>query len=404
MPNRFRASRLDRVTPKATNALAERLPELRARGLAPINLATARPDFDTPAPIKEAAKRALDERLTYILYTESRGLRELREAIAGKLLRDDALEIDPATQVLVTAGTHEALTVSLLATLDAGDEVVLFDPSWVAYQGMVRLAGGVPLFVPLPGARLDPERLRAAITPRTRAILFNNPNNPTGTVFTPNELTAIADVAREHDLLVVVDEIYEYFLYDGHTHVSIATLPGMAERTITINGLSKAYAMTGWRIGYAAGPAALVDAMLIVHQHVISAPCSFAQKGAVTAFGAAREAYEPMVAAYRRRRDALASGFARFPSLHAPLPEGACFFFLRPEGDLSSSQLSERFLELGGLMLTPGSAFGPSGEGHLRLSFAGLPEEQVPEVLSRMEGVLTALERTPAQLLGREQP
>jgi aspartate aminotransferase len=395
MTKSFRSSRLAQINPKATNALAERMPELLARGLRVINLATARPDFDTPGPIKAAAQAALDVPVTYILYSDSRGLIELREAVAGKLATENGLAVDPRRELLITAGTHEALTVALLATVDPGDEVIIFDPSWVAYQGMIRLAGGVPVFVPLTSTRLDPERLVAALSPQTRAILFTNPNNPTGTVFTPEELEAIATIACEHDLLVMVDEIYEYFLYDGRSHHSIASLPSMRERTITINGVSKAYAMTGWRIGYAAASPNLIEAMVTVHQHVISAPCTFAQKGAVAAFEGAKEAYRPMVEAYARRRDALAAGLASIETLRAPLPEGACFFFVEVDSPLTSAELSEVFLERGGLMLTPGSAFGPSSEGRLRLSFASISETQIQEVLIRLRAVVTELERAP---------
>lgn len=392
MTERFTAPRIRNVPFKATNQMTERLDALRARGLDPINLSTARPNFDTPGRIKEAAKAALDVNLTYILYSDSRGLLELRQAIVRKLTAENGLVFDPGDQVVVTAGTHEALSATLLATVGPGDEVVLLEPSWVAYKGMVGLTGATPTYAALTDGRLDEDALRSAVTPATKAILFNNPNNPTGTVFSLTELEVIASVAREADLLVIVDEIYEYFLYDGNEHVSIGSLPGMAERTITINGLSKAYAMTGWRIGYAAGPAGVMANVLAVHQHLISSPTNFAQKGAVEAFEAAHESYEPMVQAYTRRRSLLAAGLARMPWLRAPLPEGACFFFIHVSGGVPSAELCEIFLEKGGLMMPPGAAFGPSGESHLRLSFAGLPEDRVPEVLERMEEVGKHLE------------
>ncbi len=385
--SRFASRRLQHVPFKATNQMTERFEALKRRGLDPINLSTARPNFDTPLKIKEAAKEALFVPLTYILYSDSRGLLELREAIAAKLSAENGIERDAAEEIIVTAGTHEALSATLLACTDPGDEVILLDPSWVAYRGMVALAGATPVHFSLVDGNLDAAALRRAVTNRTKAILLNNPNNPTGKVFRRPELEAIAAVAREFELLVIVDEIYEYFLYDGNEHVSIGSLPEMAERTVTINGLSKAYAMTGWRVGYMAGPAPVMANALAVHQHLISSPTHFAQKGAVTAFGAARDDYKPMLAAYRRRREALARGLSRLPWVEAPLPEGACFFFIRVASGASSAELSELFLEKGGLMLPPGAAFGPSGEGHLRLSFAGLAEERIPEVLERMEEV-----------------
>ena len=387
MTARFSSPRLRHVPFKATNQMTERLDALRARGLDPINLSTARPNFDTPRRIKDAAKAALDVSVTYILYSDSRGLMELREAISRKLAEENSLNVEPGDQVIVTAGTHEALSAVLLATVGPGDEVVLLDPSWVAYKGMVGLTGAAATYASLKTGRLDADALRAAVSPATKAIVFNNPNNPTGTVFSREELDAIASVAQESDLLVIVDEIYEYFLYDGNEHVSIGSLPGMAERTVTINGLSKAYAMTGWRVGYAAGPAAVMASVLAVHQHLISSPTNFAQKGAVAAFEDAHEDYKPMVRAYTARRDSLAAGLKSMSWLRAPLPQGACFFFLHVPGGLPSAELSEIFLEKGGLMLPPGAAFGPTGEEHLRLSFAGLPEERVPEVLERMEEV-----------------
>ena len=385
------ATRLQHVQPKATTKLADQVRVLRARGIEPINLATARPDFDTPRAIKDAAVAALNEPLTYILYSESRGLIELREAIADKLAAENGLDVDPETQVLATAGTHEALTIAFQAIIDPGDEVILFDPSWVAYVGMVRLAGGEPVYANLNEGRLDEDALRASITPRTKAILFNNPNNPTGTVFSRSELTTIAALAIEHDLHVLVDEIYEYFLFDGHVHTSIASLPGMAERTLTINGVSKAFAMTGWRVGYAAGPADWVEAMLRVHQHFISAPCTFAQKGSVAAFTVARHSVDAMVDTYRRRRDALAPLLMDMDGVTASVPEGACFYFPRFDVGLDSERLSQEILERSGIMLTPGSAFGPASEHHLRLSFASLPLPLVPEVVARLRTVLSEL-------------
>src|SRR5690606_33141862 len=198
-------------------------------------------------------------------------------------------------------------------------------------------------------------------------------------------------VAQEHDLLVITDEIYEYFLFDGNTHISLASLPGMAERTLTINGVSKAFAMTGWHVGYAAGPADWIEAMLLVHQHFISAPCSFAQKGSVAAFTVARGSVDEMVDTYRRRRDALAPLLLAMEGVSASVPEGACFFFPRFDVGLNSDQLSQEILERTGIMLTPGSAFGPASDGHLRLSFASLPEALVPEVTARLRAVLGEL-------------
>lgn len=383
--------RFDAVSFKATNQLADGVRGMLAAGLDPISLATARPNFDTPAVIKQAVIEAINVPHTYMTYSESRGLIELREAVAEKLSGRNEVNYDPETELLITAGTHEALFTGLQALVQAGDEVLLIDPSWTAYRGMVRLAGAEPVMVPLVGGRLDAAVFRSAITAKTKAMVISNPGNPTGTVFTREELQVVADAAIDHGFVVLVDEIYEEFVYDDHQHVSLASLPGMQGNTLLINGYSKAYAMTGWRVGYAAGPAWLIDRMLVMHQHLISAPTSFAQKGAVVAYSQAGESVRQMVAEYRARRDALLPLLAEVPGVVASLPQGACFYFLRVESELTSVELTERLAREAALLITPGSAFGPSGEKHLRLSFAALPRERIPEVIARMTKVLANL-------------
>lgn len=383
--------RFDAVSFKATNQLADGVRGMLAAGLDPISLATARPNFDTPAVIKQAVIEAINVPHTYMTYSESRGLIELREAVAEKLSGRNEVNYDPETELLITAGTHEALFTGLQALVQAGDEVLLIDPSWTAYRGMVRLAGAEPVMVPLVGGRLDAAVFRSAITAKTKAMVISNPGNPTGTVFTREELQVVADAAIDHGFVVLVDEIYEEFVYDDHQHVSLASLPGMQGNTLLINGYSKAYAMTGWRVGYAAGPAWLIDRMLVMHQHLISAPTSFAQKGAVVAYSQAGESVRQMVAEYRARRDALLPLLAEVPGVVASLPQGACFYLLCVESELTSVELTERLAREAALLITPGSAFGPSGEKHLRLSFAALPRERIPEVIARMTKVLANL-------------
>ncbi len=389
------AQRLKGVEYSATIGLSDAIKKMRLEGRDVISLAAARPDFDTPSSIKEAAISALRQPHEYIVYTESRGLLELRQAVAEKLSQENGLELDPEREILITVGAREGLFLAMQALVNPGDDVLVIDPSWLTYQALVRMAGGNPVFVPLyaeDGYHLDPEVLRSRVTDRTRAVILNTPNNPTGAVSTPAELEAIRDLAVERDLVVVTDEIYEYFVYDGHRHVSPASLPGMAERTLTTNACSKAWAMTGWRIGFIAGPASLIDKLLLMHQHLVSAPCSFAQKGAVTAYTSARDTVRAMVDSYRRRRDQIAARLADCPGVDFSVPEGACFFFLSFPGlGLSSEELSEKFLELGGLALTPGSAFGSQGQGHLRLSFATIGEDQVDEVMDRFSAAAREL-------------
>ncbi len=384
-------TRLRSVRPKATNTAAEGPASFESGAREVLSLATARPDLDTPAVVKAAVIAAIQVPHTYMTYTPSRGLPELREAVAQKLCTRNGVRYEPGTELLVTAGTHEALYVGLQAVVEPGDEVLVLDPSWVAYSGMISLAGGVPRMVALRENRLDIDELKRAITPRTRAFVFNNPNNPTGTVFTREELAAVADLLEKHDILAIVDEIYEEFVYDGRQHISLAALPGARERVLLINGYSKAYAMTGWRVGYAAGPSWLIDRMLIIHQHLISSPCAFAQKGASVAYSEASDHVRSMVAMYDRRRLLLNEALARVPWVRHSLPEGACFYFLRVDSALDSSTLAGMIAGRAGIVLTPGGAFGPSGEHHLRLSFAALPEARVGEAVDRLAAALEAI-------------
>ncbi|MCC6311639.1 MAG: aminotransferase class I/II-fold pyridoxal phosphate-dependent enzyme [Trueperaceae bacterium] len=379
------------VQPKATNTAAEGIPSFERGEREVLSLATARPDLDTPAVVKAAVIAAIQIPHTYMTYTASRGLPELRESVALKLGARNGVAYDPESEVLITAGTHEALYVGLQAVVEPGDEVLVLDPSWVAYNGMIGLAGGVARMVTLRDNRLDIDALKRAITPRTRAFVFNNPNNPTGTVFTREELAAVVDLLAAHDILAIVDEIYEEFVYDGRQHVSLASLPGARERVLLINGYSKAYAMTGWRVGYAAGPSWLIDRMLIIHQHLISSPCAFAQKGASVAYLEAAEHVRAMVATYDRRRLLLNEALAAVPKVSYSLPEGACFYFLRVDSGLDSATLAKTIASREGLVLTPGGAFGPSGERHLRFSFAALPEARVGEAVGRLAAALEAI-------------
>ncbi len=389
------ASRIDGVEYSATIELSDRIKQMQAEGQDVITMAAARPDFDTPDLVKEGAVSALRVPNEYTAYSESRGLLELREAVADKLRDENELDIDPEREILITVGAREAIFLALQVLVEPGDEVLVLDPSWLTYQAAIKLAGGIPVPIPLRPEndyRLDIDRMKSALTDSARVMVLNTPNNPTGVVFSRDEMRAIAETAMENDLVVITDEIYEHFLYDGSEHVTLATLPGMRERTVTTNACSKAWAMTGWRVGYGAGPADIIDRMLLVHQHLVSSPCAFAQKGAVLAFTEARENVKMMVQAYNRRRELLADGLARLPGIRFSLPEGACFFFPQFPGlDMDSRELSRQFLERGAIALTPGGAFGQEGEGHLRMSFASVNEKRIPDVLERIEKVLNEL-------------
>lgn len=385
------AKRLEQVDFSATIELSDRVRVLRAQGRNIISMANARPDFATPSQICEAAINALRIPHTYTTYTASRGLEELREAIARKLQDENGLSVDPTHDILVTAGEREALYLALQAFINPGDEVLVLDPGWVTYAASITLAGGIPVSIPLRYEHQyhpQKEDVIAVVTTKTRAMILNTPNNPTGAVFTPQEMQMFADLAIKHNLLVITDEIYEHFIYDDSTHISIATLPGMWERTITTNSTSKGWAMTGWRIGYAIAPEALIKPMLRIHQHLISSPCAFAQKGAVTAFDAARDNVRVMMDAYRQRRDLLAQALLQMPEVEVAIPQGACFFMPRFKVDMTDWELTYAFLEKGGLAFTPGSAFGSQGKGYLRLSFAGINANQISEIIRRMGLVL----------------
>lgn len=385
--------RLDYIANKATTKLADSVRILRSQGIDVIDLATARPNVDTHESIKAAAISAIEEPFTYMTYTETRGLYQLREAIALKLFSENQISINPDSELIITAGVHEALQAGLLALVNPGDEVLILDPSWVAYEGMIRIAGGIPVYVSSgDDGRLAAEALRKAITEQTRLLLMTNPNNPTGAVYSLDELQTLATVARNHDLHVIVDEIYEYFVYDSHVHTSLASLPGMKERVLTVNGVSKAYAMTGWRIGYAAGPEWWIDGIHRIHQHLISSPCAFAQKGAVTAITSGRTITDPLIGLYLDRRNFFSTEMQHIDGISFHHPEGACFFFLQIDGpDSPYTNLAQLCLERTGLMLTPGEAFGPSNTNRLRLSFASVPDTRREEVIERLSIFVKAL-------------
>jgi len=307
-------------------------------------------------------------------YVSSAGTPALRQAIAKKLLVDNGIEVDPIGGVVVTPGGKQSLFESILALVGPGDEVLVIEPSWVSYVPMIELAGGRPIPVALrpdDNWRVTPEILAAAVTPDSRVLIINSPNNPTGRMLDQAELTAIADLARDHDLLVFTDEMYEKIIYDGNQHVSIATLPGMAERTLTFNGFSKAYAMTGWRLGYVAGPKPYIAEIEKIHSHSVTCATSFVQAAGVVALTGPQDFIPDMVSAWDRRRRAVATGLNAVKGISCPLVEGAFYAFpdIRETGK-SSVEVADLLLQEGHVALVPGVAFGQAGEGHLRLSFA----------------------------------
>lgn len=383
------AARCAEIGTSPTVALNDVVRDMRARGIDVLDVGGGDPDFDAPAHVIDATARSALEGFTH--YTPSRGIPALRAAVAEKLLGDNGIKVDPDTEVLVTPSSKHALFVALMAVLDPGDEVLLPTPSWVSYQAMARLAGATPVPVPLAasdGFRITGDRLAAARTARTRALVVNTPNNPTGHVVDEREAEEIVAFASQHDLVMIIDEIYEKILFDGARHLSPASMPGAAERTITVNGLSKAYAMPGWRLGYAAGPADLVAAMLTVHQHTVACAGSFAQQGAVAALTGPQDVVTAMTAEYQARADAVVTALNEIPDVTCGRPDGAFYAFPDISATVSPDcrEFAERLLIEESVAVTPGIAFGPGGQGHLRISLTS-SRPTLTEVVNRIARV-----------------
>ena len=349
-----------------------------------ISLGVGEPDFVTPDAFRDAAVRSITEGKTQ--YTSNYGLLALREAIAEHTKRLRGVAYDPTGEILVTVGVSEAVDLALRATLNEGDEVIFADPSYVAYVPAIVLAGGMPVPVPTEEAndfRLRPEDVRRAITPRTRAILLGFPNNPTGAVLLPEDVTGIAAIAREHDLLVYADEIYDRLVYDA-PHRSILDVPDMKERTIYLAGFSKAYAMTGWRVGYACAPAEIVEQMIKIHQYTVMCVPTAAQYAALEALRNGEPEVRRMVAEYDTRRKRM---FERFNAmgLHCFEPKGAfyCFPNVTSTG-LSDDVFCERLLKEEKVVVVPGNAFGERGVGHIRACYAA-SMQKIDDACDRIE-------------------
>ncbi len=356
-----------------------------------ISLGVGEPDFTTPAQVVQAGIRSLEAGRTH--YTSNHGTLELRRGIAENLERRYGVSYDPATEVLVTVGASEAVAATITALVDPGDEVLLHEPSYVAYMPAIVFAGGTTVHVPtraVDGFALDPDEVERRVTARTRVLFLGYPCNPTGAVLPPDVLRALADIARRHDLLVVSDEIYDRLVYGGHRHEPISGLPGMRERTVLIGGFSKAYAMTGWRVGYICAPRDLLDGIVKIHQYAIMCAPTTAQDAAAVALRDAEPDVERMLAEYDRRRRMFVDGLNRIglPTLE---PRGAFYAFPYVGGTgLTSEQFSERLLFEEHVAVVPGDSFGPSGAGHVRACYA-TSYEQLEEALARIDRFLARL-------------
>jgi aminotransferase len=349
-----------------------------------ISLGIGEPDFDTPAPILEAGVRSLRNGETH--YTSNAGRIELRQALSSHLSSRYGVHYDPANEILITVGVSEALYLAMNALLDPGDEVIIPTPCFVAYQAEVSLAGGVPVEVPSrmeDNFDLDPEAVKAAITPRTRVILLGYPNNPTGAVASRHTLEAVAMLAEAHDLIVISDEIYDRLVY-GRPHECFPTIPGMQERTILLGGFSKDYAMTGWRIGYAAGPAPLIRGLVRVHQYTVMSAPTTAQAAALEALVSGEPFVQAMLVEYDRRRKLIVGGLNQL-GLPTFEPRGAFYAFPRiTVSGMDDEQFAQRLLEEERVAVVPGSSFGAGGAGFVRCSYA-TAYEKIEEALFRLK-------------------
>ncbi|MDY7048381.1 MAG: pyridoxal phosphate-dependent aminotransferase [Microcystis panniformis WG22] len=364
------ASRVNQVTPSLTLAIDSLAKEMKRNGEDVCSFSAGEPDFDTPTHIKAAAKKALDEGKTR--YGPAAGEPGLRKAIAEKLLRDNQLAYN-ADNVIVTNGGKQSLYNLIMALIEAGDEVIIPAPYWLSYPEMVTLAGGTSVIVNTSlenHYKITPEQLEAAITPKTKLFVFNSPSNPTGIVYTPEEIAALAKIVVEKDILVVSDEIYEKILYDGAIHRSIASFgPEIFQRSIISNGFAKAFSMTGWRVGYIAGPVEIVKAMTKIQSHSTSNVCTFAQYGAIAALESPQDCIEEMVKAFSERRQYILEQVRSLPGLNCPTPNGAFYVFIDiSQTGLKSRDFCQKLLETQKVAAIPGIAFG--ADDCIRLSYA----------------------------------
>ena len=391
------AKRMEQISGSPSSALIARVAELRRQGENIVGLNIGEPDFGTPPAAKVAGIKAICENFTK--YTPGAGIAELREEIIKKLKRDNGLTYD-MNEIAVTVGAKQAIANALLALVDEGDEVLLPVPCWVSYTEMVKLANATPVFVPVhDDYTLDLDAIEAAITPNTRAIVICTPNNPTGAVYSRESLQKLADLAIEHDFMVIADEIYERLIYDGYEHVSIASLSQEAwEHTITVNGMSKAFAMTGWRIGYAAGNKTVLKAMKALQTQQTSATSAISQKAAVDALKYAEPDVEAMVAEFAKRRDHIMELIEGTEGFSCPTPHGAFYAYVdvtplfgKKAGDqeiTSSMDLAAYLLDDAKVALLPGENFGLGGR--IRMSYA-TSMENLDEAFKRMRASLAKL-------------
>ena len=392
------SNRLNRLAPSQTLAMSQKSGEMKAQGIDVINMSVGEPDFNTPDHIKEAAKKAVDE--NFSRYSPVPGYMDLRKAIVAKLKNENHLDYT-TSEILVSSGAKQSVCNTVMALVNDGEEVIIPAPYWVSYPQMVKLAGGTPVIVNAgfeQNFKMTPEQLEAAITPKTRMLILCSPSNPTGSVYTKDELEALAEVIKRHDdLFVLADEIYEHINYVGK-HESIAQFPGMKERAIIVNGVSKAYAMTGWRIGFIAAPEWIVKGCNKLQGQYTSGPCSVSQKAAEAAYTTSQECVETMRKAFERRRDLIVELAKEIPGLEVNCPQGAFYLFPKCSGFYgksyegktinNSTDLAMFLLEEGHVATVGGDAFGDPE--CFRMSYA-TSDDNIREAMRRIKETLAKL-------------
>ncbi len=378
------ATKIAELTPSLTLSITAQAKKLKADGIDVCNFGAGEPDYDTPEHIKQAAIDALNKGETK--YTASAGLLSLREALADKLAEDNGLAYDPS-QIVVNVGAKHSCYNAILAVCDPGDEVIIPSPYWTSYPEMVRMVGGIPVIVPTSeenGWKMTPEDFEAAMSPRTKMVIINSPSNPTGAVYTKEELLALGEVAASEDIVILSDEIYEKLVYEGATHTSIGSLSKeLYDLTITVNGFSKAYSMTGWRLGYTAAPEAIAHAIDTIQSHTTSNPTTFAQFGAIAALTGPQQIIEDMREEYDVRRQYMLSRFQAINNVSVAEPKGAFYFLVNiAKMGLKPMNFAEKLLSRSQVAVVPGEAFG--SDHTIRFSYAtGL--DVIKEGLDRFE-------------------
>ncbi len=363
---------LGSVPGSATMAVSEKARQMNAAGKDVIGLGGGDPDFDTPDHIVAAAFAAIENGATH--YPPSKGIPEMLTAIAAKMARDNDVEVDPSSQIIISPGAKWALHLALSAVTNPGDEILYLEPCWPSYPPMITLSGGTPVPVSLAPAdnyAISADAIRACVSDRSKALMVNSPNNPTGRVMTREEADAVVEVALEHDLYVLADEIYEHLIFDGRRNISLAALPDMAERTLTINGMSKAYAMTGWRMGWLAAPAQIIGLANKLSSQTISSAANFSMHASAAALNGPQDCVAEMCASYESRRDFMVEALNAIDGVHCRDIEGAFYLFPSfPGSERDSLDMAEFLIEEAEVAGTPGIAFGSTSGAHIRFSIA----------------------------------